>query len=123
LNWRSFNCTKAHLYAAIPKPRIGARLCSYCTEPFAADAIEEKAAVLEFECFSKTVGLTKPAETAIREKHLLVQNPWSPENFRLYLTLLCEEITERTPQILSVVDWHESGAICARIKVPAKTTG
>ncbi len=50
-------------------------------------------------------GLTPEIEQAIEKKQLLLTSPWSKRNFRLFVTLLCEEISAKTPVVLKPVDW------------------
>jgi hypothetical protein len=66
---------------------------------------------------SLEVGLTPELKKEIQESRLLLDCPWSAENLRLYLELLCEEISGRTPMDLRVVDWLQSGSVLSRIRV------
>jgi hypothetical protein len=50
------------------------------------------------------MGLTPEVETAMRERELAIDGPWSGDNFRLFLSLLCEEISDRTPLDARPVD-------------------
>lgn len=61
-------------------------------------------------------GLTPEVRNEISKSQLLLDCPWSGENFRLFLELLCEEINTRTPLDLRVVDWHQSGSTLHRIR-------
>lgn len=61
--------------------------------------------------------LTPKIEPAMREQSLLLNCPWSSENLRLFLSLLCEEISDCTPLDLNVVDWSESHSVFSRIRV------
>lgn len=67
------------------------------------------------------MGLTPEIEEAIRERHLQLDCPWPEENFRLYLNLLCEEITERTLFDFRPVDWLLHGSAHARIRIKPTT--
>lgn len=66
-------------------------------------------------------GLTPKVETARREQILLLNCPWSSENLRLFLSLLCEEISDRTALDLRVVEWSESQSVFTRIRVKRRS--
>jgi hypothetical protein len=67
-------------------------------------------------------GLTPQIETAIRDQTLMLDCPWKSENLKLFLELLCEEISDRTPLDLRVVDWKQSGSTSSRIRVKTMKT-
>ena len=68
------------------------------------------------------MGLTPEVEKEIRETRLLLDCPWASENLRLYLELLAEEVTDRTPFDLKVVDWQRSGTTYCRIRVKKRVS-
>jgi hypothetical protein len=52
-------------------------------------------------------GLTPVVEDAMENHALPLKSPWSSENFTTFITLLCEEVTERTPYDLRPMPWHQ----------------
>ena len=63
------------------------------------------------------LGLTPVAEKAIQSGALLLECPWTPENLKLFLRLLSDEITRRTPWKVEAVPWFEHGRQQHRIWV------
>jgi hypothetical protein len=64
-------------------------------------------------------GLSPDIEKSLREDRLSLGGSWG-ENLRVVLDLLCEEITERTPYVLRVVEWTEQYSKGLRIRVRLK---
>lgn len=62
-------------------------------------------------------GLTPIVEKAIKENRLLLDLPWSDENLLTFITLLCEEVTERTHINVRPMAWHDGRETVIRIRV------
>ncbi len=61
--------------------------------------------------------LTPTVEKGVESQALLLDCPWARENFRLFIQILCEEISERTPVVVQPVDWREASSCFTRLRV------
>jgi hypothetical protein len=82
-----------------------------------SEAAELYAWVTELNPVALEHGLTPELEDAIKEQSLLLDCPWEQVNFRLYVDLLCEEITDKTSYHLRAVEWHDVRDTQTRIRV------
>lgn len=57
----------------------------------------------------------------MKNQLLLLKSPWSSENLRTFITVLCEEITDLTDYDLRPMVWHqqyEEKATRIRVRKP-----
>ena len=62
-------------------------------------------------------GLTPIIEKEINERRLLLDCPWENDNLRLWIEILCEEISMKTPIKARAVTWREYHTDRIRIKL------